>query len=161
MAFLLTSLGLLVLGGLSVAGFWYVEPTTPARIASLVFFLLITAYSFYTRRPEVLGSSVLFFAAFDINQYLFTTVLPLWLGLLAVVILAFLIWALLFRLTSWYLIVAAALIATELLLAMQYISLELKFQTLLGILPFIAVYQYTSEREATASQNSRERLSEG
>jgi hypothetical protein len=126
----------------SVAGFWLVEQTTPARIGSLAFFLLVSLYAYLNSRYDVLGSCTLFFGLLDITQYLTYMILPLSLGLVASVALFMAVWALLFGKSGWYLAIASALIATEIALSAQYINIELKLQVFLIMSPFIIACQY-------------------
>lgn len=135
------SLILLVMLALVVAGFCFLHQTTPERIGSLIFFVLVAAYSLSTQRNDVLGASVAFFAMVDVNRYLFDFVLPVWLGVLTMLVILFILWRVLFGRLGWFLAVASALVVLELILATQFINIEPNFLALLIVAPFILISQ--------------------
>lgn len=137
-----TSIVLIVLLALMVAGFWWLQPTTPERIGSLTFLLLVSVYSVFNRRDDVLGACVIFFAALDFNQFLFNQVLPVWIGIIGLTIIAGLLWIVLFGRYGWFLAVAATLAGLEILLILQYVNLPFSVQALLAATPFIIASQY-------------------
>lgn len=126
----------------AIGSFWFLETTTPARIGSLAFLVLVSLYALSNHRPDVLGGSAFFFGVLDINQYLFNAILPIWLGAIAVTSLALVIWNILFGKEGWFLASAAILLVVELILALQYVNIELNLQSLLTILPFVIACQY-------------------
>ncbi len=133
---------LILLLALAIAGFWWLEPATPERIASLTFLFLVGGYALYTRRYDILAASTIFFAVVDINRYFFDVVLPIWISMGLIIILLFMVWALLFGRMKWLLAIAASLVVLELMLAMQYVNVEPKLQALIIATPFILVSQF-------------------
>lgn len=127
---------------LSIVSFWYVESTTPARIGSLVFLLLVGTYSLYTNRPDVTASSAVFFSVFTVNQFLFDRVLPIWIGLIGTVFLILILWLSLFGKERPYFLLLICLLVAELILTVHFINLEPKFQALVVSLPFLFICQY-------------------
>jgi hypothetical protein len=135
----------LIILGLSLcalAGFWLLDTTTPARLGSIIFFILLSAYALYTVRPDILAVSTMFFGVYDIYRYLLTESFPFWLTLITVPLLIFLIWLILFEGKGWFLSVLAALLSIELMLAMQYINLDIKLQAFITVVPFVFLCQY-------------------
>jgi hypothetical protein len=148
-----TSLMLLLLLAIVLADFWRLEQTTPERIASLIFFILIGSYTLVTRRNDVLGASVSFFLALNLNHYLFEQVLTLWQASLVFIGLIFILWRLLFGRTGWFLAIASVLGVIEMSLAVQFTNLDLTWQALLIVAPFIIISQhyYFSQNQLDAS----------
>jgi hypothetical protein len=132
----------LLIFALSIVGFWWLQQTTLERIGSLCFFVLVSFYALYTHRDDVPAGAAVFFATVDINQYLFNSVLPIWLGIIGILILMFLLWYLLFGRSGWFLAVASALVVIEVVMTNQYINIEPKLQALLIVTPFILASQY-------------------
>lgn len=137
-----TSLVLLFVLLVVLADFWRLQQTTPERIASLIFFVLIGIYTFVTRRQDVLGASVAFFLAVNLNHYLFEQILALWQVSLVFIVLILALWGLIFGRTSWFLAVASVLGVVEMSLAVQFTNLDLNWQALLIVAPFILILQH-------------------
>lgn len=136
------SLAAIILLLFSIAGFYLVELTTPARIGAIALFLLVASYTWLYNRADVAASCAVFFTIFSINRYLFDTILPVWLSVVAGALAIFIIWYLLFGKEGWIFAITATLLVVELLLALQFINLEPRFQSFLTVIPFMAICQY-------------------
>jgi hypothetical protein len=135
----------LIILGLSLfalVGFWLLDHTTPARLGSGLFFLLVACYALYSSRADILAVCTMFFGVYDIYRYLLTESFPFWLTLIAIPLLIFLIWLILFETKGWFLSVLSALLSVELMLAMQYINLDIKMQAFITVIPFVFLCQY-------------------
>lgn len=136
------SLAAIVLLLFSIAGFYFVELTTPARIGAIALFIMVGSYTWLYNRADVAASCAVFFTIFSINRYLFDTILPIWLSVVAGALAIFIIWYLLFGREGWIFAVTATLLVVELLLALQFINLEPRFQSFLTVMPFMVICQY-------------------
>ncbi len=137
-----TSLIILGLFALSVLGFWLLQKTTPERLASLTFFVLVGAYALYVHRFDVVAAATAFFAVLDINLYLFDQLLPIWLGLIMICGCVLVVWFILFGRYGWHLAVVSMILMTEVMLALQYINLQFTIQAFLSVIPFVIISQY-------------------
>lgn len=133
---------LLLLLALMIVAFWLLAPKTAERLASLLFFILVSGYALYSHRHDVLAASAAFFAAVDINYYLFDWLSPIWLGLIILSLVLLIIWVVLFGQAQLIVAIGSILVTLELMLASQYINLEPKVQALFIILPFIIGSQW-------------------
>lgn len=125
-----------------LADFWRIDQTTPARIASLIFYLLIVVYTLVTRRLDVISASITFFLAVNMNQYLFGQQLALWQVSLIFIGLIIVIWYLLFAHSAWFLAIASMLGVIEMSLTVQFTNLNLYWQALAIVAPFILISQH-------------------
>lgn len=133
---------LLFLFAVAVLFFGLLQQTTPERIGSLVFFILVSAYAIFTRRDDVLAGSTIFFIALDLILYLFDQILPIWVGAAGLAISALLLWRIMFGRSDWYMALAAALAVLEVLLITQYLNVTLPVQAFLASAPFIVIAQH-------------------
>lgn len=136
-----TSLTLLILMVLTTIIFWWLVPRTAERLASLIFFVLVSGYALYSHRHDVIAASAAFFTAVDINYYLFDWLSPIWLGLIILSTVLLIIWIILFGQAELIVAIGSILVSLELMLTSQYINLEPKVQALFIILPFIVASQ--------------------
>lgn len=137
-----TNLLLLLLLMAAIGGFWWLQPTSPERLSSLAFFILVALYALLAHRSDVLSAGICFFVIADTNRYLAYGTLPI--GTMALVFSSStaLIWLVLFGRRGWFLAIAAALAVIEAGFALQYINLDANTQALLIASPFILVCQH-------------------
>ncbi len=133
---------LILLFAVTIAVYFYLDQTTPARLSSVIFFILICTYVAVTHRPDIISSCILFFAILDIGLYVFATVIPVWVMPLTLVILVLVLWGILFRSTGWILAIGCCLMVLELSYVAQRTRFSPGAQAFLVSLPFIAASQY-------------------
>lgn len=136
-----TSIALLVLLAAAVAAYWLLQKTTPERIGSLVFFILVGAYAITMRRNDVIGAAIVFFMVLNSNFIMFDHYFPYWVGILMALAGAFAVWVIIFKRSGWLLAVAGAIALVELSLAIQYSNLTFPAQAFLVASPFILLLQ--------------------
>ncbi len=137
-----------------MAGFWLLQRTTPERIGSLALFVIIALYCIFLDRLDVAAITAFYFGIFDVNQWLFDLVLPIWISLVVAGLLTLVLWAILFGGQGWFLAIAALLIVSELLLSLQYINIETKLQAFIAIIPFALASQFWYFQLAEPSQST-------
>lgn len=137
-----TSIFTVLLLALSIAGFWYVELTTPARLAALAFLIAVGLYVLFNHRSDVGVGCALFFTIYDTNQYLFDHILPIWISVIVSVVVIALFWLVVFQVSAWPYAVASMLLVAEFLLAAQFLTLAPLAQAFVVTIPFIILCQY-------------------
>lgn len=139
------SVALLVLLAACVGAYWFLQKTTPERIGSLVFFVLVAVYALTMRRNDVIGAAIVFFVVLNSHLVMFDHYFPYWLGLVTVIAGSFAVWMIIFRQSGWILAVMGAIALVEISLSIQYSNLSFPAQAMVVASPFIILLQrYTT-----------------